>query len=59
MIRFEHPGWPGNPTYRYEVSSIERGDVANSGMLCLRGHFRSYVDGPDSSPCTVFAGLGG
>ena len=60
QIRFEHPGWPGNPTYSYEqVGSIEGGDVGNSRMLHLRGHFGSHVDGPDSSPCTDFAGVGG
>ena len=47
-IRFEHPGWPGNPTYSYEqISSIERGDIANFGMLHLLGHFGSHVDGPN------------
>jgi kynurenine formamidase len=47
-IRFEHPGWPGNPTYTYEqLSSIERGDVANFGLLHLLGHFGSHVDAPN------------
>ena len=35
-IGFRHPGWPGNYTYEWEpVSSIERGDVANFGILHL------------------------
>jgi len=47
-IRFEHPGWPGNPTYSYEqISSTERGDSANFGMLHLLAHFGSHVDGPN------------
>jgi kynurenine formamidase len=47
-IRFEHPGWPGNPTYSYEqLSSIEQGDVANFGMLHLLGHFGSHLDAPN------------
>jgi kynurenine formamidase len=47
-IRFDHPGWPGNPTYTYEqISSIERGDVANFGMLHLLGHFGSHLDAPN------------
>jgi kynurenine formamidase len=47
-IRFEHPGGPGNPTYTYEqLSSIERGDVANFGLLHMLGHFGSHVDAPN------------
>jgi kynurenine formamidase len=47
-IRSEHPGWPGNPTYSYEqISSTERGDVANFGMLHLLGHFGSHLDAPN------------
>jgi arylformamidase len=47
-IRFEHPGWPGNPTYTYDqLSSIERGDAANFGMLHLLGHFGSHLDAPN------------
>jgi arylformamidase len=47
-IRFEHPGWPGNPTYSYEqLSWIERGDNANFGMLHLLGHFGSHLDAPN------------
>jgi kynurenine formamidase len=39
-IGFRHPGWPGNYTYEWEpVSSIERGDVANFGILHLLDHF--------------------
>jgi arylformamidase len=47
-IRFEHPGWPGNPTYTYEqLSSIEQGEVANFGLLHLLGHFGSHLDAPN------------
>ena len=47
-IRFEHPGWPGNPTYDVRAAQlvIERGDVANFGMLHLLGHFGSHLDAP-------------
>jgi arylformamidase len=46
-IGFRHPGWPGNYTYEWEpVSSIERGDVANFGILHLLDHFGSHLDAP-------------
>jgi arylformamidase len=46
-IRPESPGWPGNPTYRWEqVSSISDGDVANLGVLHLCNHFGSHLDAP-------------
>jgi arylformamidase len=47
-IGFDHPGWPGNATFTYDqVSSIERGDVANFGVLHLANHFGSHLDGPN------------
>jgi arylformamidase len=46
-IGLRHPGWPGNYTYEWEpVSSIERGDVANFGILHLLDHFGSHLDAP-------------
>jgi arylformamidase len=47
-IRSHDPGWPGNPTYRWEqVSSIAGGDVANFGLLHLCNHFGSHLDAPN------------
>ena len=47
-IRPDDPGWPGNPTYRWEqVSSIAGGDVANFGILHLCNHFGSHLDAPN------------
>ena len=47
-IRPGDPGWPGNFTYEWEqVSSIERGDVANFGILHLLDHFGTHVDAPN------------
>jgi len=47
-IRPESPGWPGNPTYAWEqVSSTERGDVANFGVIHLGNHFGSHLDAPN------------
>jgi kynurenine formamidase len=46
-IGLRHPGWPGNPTYEWEpLSSIERGDDANFGILHLCNHFGSHLDAP-------------
>jgi kynurenine formamidase len=43
-----HPGWPGNPTYRWEqLSSIAAGDVANYGVLSVCDHFGSHLDAPN------------
>ena len=42
------PGWPGNPTYRWEqISSIAGGDAANVGVLHLCDHFGSHLDAPN------------
>jgi arylformamidase len=47
-IQPEDPGWPGNPTYRWEqTSSIAGGDVANFGILHLCDHFGSHLDAPN------------
>ena len=47
-IRVGDPGWPGNFTYAYEqVSSIERGDLANFGILHLLNHFGTHLDAPN------------
>jgi arylformamidase len=47
-IRVGDPGWPGNFTYAYEqVSSTERGDVANFGILHLLNHFGTHLDAPN------------
>ena len=47
-IRAGDPGWPGNFTYEYEqVSSTERGDVANFGILHLLNHFGTHLDAPN------------
>jgi arylformamidase len=47
-IGFDHPGWPGHPSYSYEqLSSTERGDVANFGVLHLTNHFGSHLDAPN------------
>jgi arylformamidase len=46
-VRFDHPGWPGNPTYTWEqLSSIAGGDLANFGLLHLCNHFGSHLDAP-------------
>jgi kynurenine formamidase len=47
-IRFDAPGWPGNPTYAYEqLSSTARGDFANFGLMHLMNHFGSHLDAPN------------
>jgi arylformamidase len=47
-IRVGDPGWPGNFTYEYEqVSSTERGDMANFGILHLLNHFGTHLDAPN------------
>ncbi len=46
-VRFDDPGWPGNPTYTWEqLSSIAGGDLANFGLLHLCNHFGSHLDAP-------------
>jgi arylformamidase len=47
-IRGDDPGWPGNPTYRWEpLSRISEGDVANYGVLHVCNHFGSHLDAPN------------
>src|SRR5262245_11209887 len=47
-IHPDHPGWPGNFTYRWQqVSSIADGDAANHGVLQLGNHFGSHLDAPN------------
>lgn len=47
-ISSDAPGWPGNPTYRYEpVSSTDAGDVANVGILHVCNHFGTHLDAPN------------
>jgi arylformamidase len=47
-IRVGDPGWPGNFTFEYEqISSTERGDVANFGILHLLNHFGTHLDAPN------------
>jgi len=47
-IRFEAPGWPGNPRYTWEqTSSIADGQIANYGLLHLYNHFGSHLDAPN------------
>lgn len=47
-IQPDGPGWPGNPTYRWEqISSIAGGDAANLGVLHLCNHFGSHLDAPN------------
>ena len=47
-INANDPGWPGNPTLKYEpFTSIIDGDVANTYKLELFNHFGTHFDAPN------------